>query len=141
MRKKVIKLTERDLTNIVKETVNEVVEGGFDDGRCLINEMATMNSNDTSGALPNNSCIVEIRPNDHLPRHFHLIKKDCFELKFSIETGEFMGEVYSAGKYKLAQLTKSVKEWLAQPSTVEDAEGMSNRQMCKIQWNIYHPKK
>ena len=137
MAKKVVRLTEDDLSEIVKETINEVVE---EDARGLLNEMATMNCNDTSGTLPSNSCIVEIRPNDHAPRHFHLIKKGCFELKFSIDTGDFMGEVYSNKKYKLALLTKAVKTWLAQPSTVEDAEGMSNQQVCKIQWNIYHPR-
>lgn len=146
MVKKIIRLSKEQLVQKIKKTLYENLAykiGGNEYPTVIshFNEMATMNSNDTSGAFPRNRCLVEIWPNDHEPKHIHVKRPGEFELTFFIDTGEYYQTKFSRGKVNIRGLTKSVKQWLSQPSSVEDAEGLTNRQMCKLQWNIYHPKK
>jgi len=130
-------LHESEMRKHVKDIVEEVLYE--EQQRTLLTEMATMNGNDHSGEFPINSAIIEVRSNDHAPRHIHLIKRGCYELKFLIDTGEFLEEKWANDRYSVSALTKQVKKWLHQPSSFKDSFNLTNQQMCIILWNIYHP--
>jgi len=104
-----------------------------------LTEKAMMNGNDDSGEFPINSVVIEIRSGDHAPRHIHLIKRGCYELKFLIDTGEFLKEEWATERYSVSALTAQVKTWLHKPSSFKDSFNLTNQQVCIIQWNIYHP--
>jgi len=105
----------------------------------LPDEIATMNGSDTSGELPLNLYTVEIRSNDHSPRHIHLIKKGDYDLTFSIDTGDFLEETWAKKQYNVSALTERVKAWFNKPSSFKESFNLTNQQICMIQWNVYHP--
>ena len=133
-----VNFSDEDLRNIVKGLLDEV-DGAGREEKSMINEMATMNGRDVAGSIPRNRYSIEIHSNDHAPAHFHLIKPDGFDLRFSIETGEFLGENWAKEGYNVPCLTSIVQEWLNQPSTAVDFGELTNKLMCTLQWNIFHP--
>lgn len=148
-KKEVVKITETQLREIVKEPVKKVL----DESAALalnyydeyvpspeyeqLDEMARINVNEPQGAIfPYQDYDVHIWSNDHEPPHFH-IKRNRWNVSFNIETGEQI-EILSQGTEKNVYdyMITNVSKWLDSPSAI--LPQITNRQNAMTQWMQLH---
>lgn len=96
----------------------------------LILEMSNINKINNL-YLPSNSYKIIIWENDHKPPHVH-VKKDGYNVKFLIETGEFNGYGENSRKMKshlLNKLKNNFKLWLKDKHV-----NISNQYLAYSEW-------
>ena len=139
MAKKIIKLTEEKLNQIVKNTINELQSHAINerDNRDALNEMARINKNETGKCIfPYNRWEVKIQSFDHNPPHFH-IKCEGWNVSFVIENGNVL-EVLTKGDDNevLEYMTANVKEWLVSKCFAQPK--LTNRENAQLIWDQLH---
>ena len=151
-KKEVVKITETQLREIVKESVKKVLDESaalalnyYDDyvpspeyGQ--LDEMARINVNEPQGAIfPYQDYDVHIWSNDHEPAHFHIITTD-WDVEFYIANGELY-KIKKEGKDKkvLRYMREKAPEWLNNPCAALPT--ITNQQNANLQWIQLHPPK
>lgn len=140
MIKKVIRLTEEQLREIVKETAMQVIEKESC-GRNILNEMARLNKKDGSQSpFPANKYRIWVQGDNspNKPAHMHIYyPQDGWEIKVFIETGE-LWDVINPGnrgqKDEFIDVIKLVKKWFAMPTTMPGRVG-TNQEAAKYEWD------
>lgn len=144
MAKKVIKITEGQFREVVKESVKKVLDENvayklnYEENTEPLVEMARINmkENGKQCIFPYNVWEVKIWSNDHEPPHFHIISKG-WDVSFNIETGDLI-KIHNQGKEKgvLDYMTSNVKKWLESPSAILPT--ITNKQNATLQWIQIH---
>ena len=139
MAKKTIILTESELNQIVKDTINELQSHAINvrDNRDTLNEMARINKNETGKCIfPYDKWEVKIWSSDHNPPHFH-IKCDGWNVSFVIENGSVL-EVLGKGKDRQVYeyMTANVDEWLTSKCFAQPK--LTNRENAQLIWDQLH---
>ena len=143
-KKEVIKINEQQLKEIVKESVEKILEESaalalnyYDEPEPLV-EMARINMKESGkgSIFPFNAWEVKIWSDDHEPPHFH-IKRNKWNVSFNIETGEIM-EILSQGTEKNVYdyMIANVSSWLDSPCAI--LPQITNRQNAMLQWVQLH---
>ncbi|MBQ9173781.1 MAG: DUF4160 domain-containing protein [Bacteroidales bacterium] len=143
-KKEVVKITEAQLREIVKESVKKVLDESaalalnyYDKAEPLV-EMARINMKESGKGsfFPFNAWEVKIWSDDHEPPHFH-IKRNGWNVSFAIETGEQI-EISSQGTEKNVYdyMITNVSKWLDSPCAI--LPQITNRQNAMAQWLQLH---
>ena len=141
MAKKVIRLTEQDLHEIVMESTMAVLNNPFVEMRAIsqemINEMARINTNEGGKCIfPCNKYEVKIWSNDHNPPHFHVLC-DGWNILFTIEDGElYRVEGKGRDKKEYKYIVNSVKTWLKSACAVQPK--LTNQENAISIWHQLH---
>ncbi len=152
MDKKIVRIKESDLRDIVKESIEKILEEG-----CLalnygeysnpvgntygeIDEMARINVKEPKGSIfPYDDYDVHIWSNDHEPAHLHIITSD-WDVEFYISTGElYKIKKYGKKQKVLTYMCENLPKWLSQPCAA--LPSITNQQNANLQWLQLHPPK
>ena len=142
MAKKIIRLTEEELHEFIKETTMTAVStfstpSYIQQQSSLIVEMARINKNETGKCIfPYNSWELKIWSNDHNPPHFHIIN-DGWDVLFRIDNGEEI-EIKSRGRNSKIYdyMISNVHKWL--DSTCFTQTKLTNRENAISIWTQLH---
>lgn len=139
MAKKVIRITEAKLNQIVKETINEFQSANINerDDRDVLVEMARINKNETGKCIfPYNKWEVKIWSFDHNPPHFH-IRCDRWNVSFVIENGNVL-EVLEKGddKQVYEYMVANADKWLSSKCFAQPK--LTNRENAQLIWEQLH---
>ena len=150
MTKKIIKLTENELEEIIKESIDKILDESTvgtlnhkrviptqDNNSQLITEMARINTQEPNGSLfPYSVFDVHIWSNDHNPPHFHILKDD-WDVEFFIETGDLY-KIKKQGKDKKIYhyMVNNVKSWLKAKSII--LPQITNKENANAIWTQLH---
>ena len=133
MDKKVIKLTEQDLHNMVKNAISDMLNEKAYSNRGPLNEMARINKKETGKCIfPFNKWEVKIWSNDHNPPHFHIMCNG-WNVSYCIEDGSLL-EVLSKGKESgdYDYMQANVEKWLSTKCFAQPK--LTNRENAILQW-------
>lgn len=141
------KITDKELKEIVKESVKRVLNEGclslplnyteaYTETEPLV-EMARINKKESGNCIfPFESWEVKIWSNDHTPPHFHILK-DGWNVSFEIESGEVLkieGQGNKKDIYKY--MVNNVATWLNRPCAA--LPKISNKENAMLQWEQLH---
>lgn len=72
---------------------------------------------------------------DYLPKHFHVIKKDQFEVRLSINTLKVMSYKWQIdGKEITSKDLKKIQQWIKDKNRKQ--KNISNKQAIEFAWDI-----
>lgn len=146
MERKIIKITETELKEIVANSANQILGEGclaqsqYPDVHEMITEKARINTKEAQGSIfPYQDYDVRIWSNDHEPAHFHIVTED-WDVSFLIADGSLY-KVNAEGKKKktLSYMCNKVVKWLNSPCAVLPV--ITNQQNAQLQWIQLHPPK
>lgn len=140
MAKKVVRLKEQELKEIIIETtqtiLNKSMLSEYENPTILI-EMARINKREGgNGIFPYSTYEVKIWSDDHEPPHFHVLK-DGWNISFVIESGELY-KVESRGKnlQEYNYIVSNAKKWLSSKCAINPT--VTNQQNAMIAWEQNH---
>lgn len=100
-----------------------------------LTEMARINKGEDS-IFPYAGWEIKIWSNDHLPRHFHILK-DGWNVSFEIETGRLLGvEAQGKNMSVYRYMVNNVADWLSSPCAAQAK--LSNRENADLVWEQLH---
>ncbi len=147
MNKKVIKISENKLQELVQEKVNKILTekpaidlsyyDTISQNDNIIMEMSRINAKEPNGSIfPYEVFNVHIWSNDYNPPHFHILKDD-WDVEFYIENGNFY-KIKSQGKDKkvYSYMCRNVKEWLESICYIQPK--LTNKENAILQWEQLH---
>ncbi len=140
-----IKLTQKRLTEIVKESIENVLSEGsalelnyYEEPQIntkLITEMARINT-DESNLFPYNSFEIQIWSNDHTPPHFHILKNG-WDVEFLIEDGRLYKVKKKGNNQQIYNyIIQNVNKWLSSKCAVLPM--ITNQQNAIAIWKQLH---
>lgn len=75
---------------------------------------------------------------DHLPKHFHAVKKDEYEVRIKIPAGTVIDYKWQNNNKEISSKDlKAIKEWLGKPN--KKNKKLTNLEAVKFSWNLLNP--
>jgi hypothetical protein len=72
---------------------------------------------------------------DHLPKHFHVIKKDQFEVRLDINTLKIMSYKWQIDNKEMSSKDiKKIQQWIKSKNRKQ--KNISNKQAIEFAWDI-----
>jgi hypothetical protein len=151
MPKKVTKLTEDELEDVVKESFKRVHDeyavalndenGNRTIGRNIINEMARLNKKDgPQSPFPSDKYKIWVQGDNspHKPPHMHInYPQEGWQIKVYIENGELWSVVSYGNRGRndtFSDVINWVKKWFEMPTTMPGRVG-TNQQAALNEWD------
>lgn len=145
MEKKVIRINEADLRNIVKESVEQALNDADimptqNGGRNILNEMARLNKKDGSNSpFPSNKYKIWVQGDNspHKPAHMHIsYPQEEWQIKVYIESGQ-LWQIVNPGKRgandSFSDVIRQVQKWFKLPTTMPGRVG-TNQDAALNEW-------
>lgn len=143
-KRKIVRLTESELTGLIHNTLKTVMNEVINDsnyGRNILNEMARLNKKDDSlSPFPYNKYQLWVQGDNspHKPPHMHInYPQEGWEIKVFIESGDLL-QVVSYGKRgkmdSFSDIIKMVKEWFKLETKMPGRIG-TNQEAALHEWD------
>ena len=77
---------------------------------------------------------------DHMPKHFHVLKKDAFEITINLNTLKIIDYKWQKNNIKISSNEKALlKKWYSENNKKEST--LTNLRAIRFAWNLLNPNK